>query len=266
MQRLFNGSSNSSAVHSDKWNILYEEITQIDDLSKYKDQVTSIFANVVGTADAEGTKYTFVDAYKIIEILKKLIESNWNLAKYAVLSKKKKKTDLWYRAPRIVAILSRNMDNVVAAEMKLVNEYITYFKKKIPEYRDLKQVEATFFRVNDYLVYLTDKRNLSYDPQRVQKLRDSSVSQYVVKEMGNLDSVAEKATAFEKLNALAQNPFDHIKEIYEELKYFDQLIAEKNEKFKSGIDVSVNAQIEEYRKHILASLTKMISIGQEVTA
>lgn len=262
MQRLFDKSFNRSVIHSDRWNELYEKIEHVEESNKYRDKVVKMFSNVVGTADVDDTKYTFVDAHRIITILTRMIESNWDLSKYEVQSADSKKQDLWYKAPMIVTVLSRSMNSIVADEMSLVNKYNSYFKRKIPGYKNDKQVETALNKINDYLRYLTDKRNLSYEMQKVQKLREPSTAQYIVKEMTNLESIADMGNVFERLNAFGLNPFEHIKEIYEELQYFDQLIKEKNAKFRGGIDVSVNDQIEQYRRYIQTSIAKMIAIGE----
>lgn len=266
MFRLFNTTSSRSTVHSEKWNSISEEISQIEEYEKYRDRVINVFSNGIGAADVDETKYTFVDAHRIISLLNKIIECEWDLTKYAIKSPDMKKQDFWYRAPKVVSLFVQNMNQVVNAEMKMVNTYITYYRKKIPGYSDVKRVEKTFSRISDYLRYLTDKRNLSYDAQKVQMLRDLSSAQYVTREMGALDDIANKTTIFEKLNAMALNPFEHIKDIYEELSYFDQLMMEKNEKFRAGMDTTVSDQIEQYRKSIQSSLNKMISIGQGVNS
>ncbi len=261
---LFSDSLEYSSVHGAKWQSLYEEISKIEDLNNYKDNVLSFFSNVIGTAEVGGTKYTFVDAYRIIKILEKLISSDWDLTRYIIQGTKK--ADLWYKAPKIVALFFSSMRNVVVDEISNAEAYKSYFKRKIPGYLEINEVEETFSKVRKYLFYIVKKRNLNYEQNQVKLLSDLSSAQYFVTEMKALNSAIEKASDFDKFNTLALNPFEHVKEIYGELNYFDKLVIEKNNIFKKNINPLLNTQLEEQRKNILYSLNNLIKIGQEVTS
>jgi len=267
---MFNGKNDHSNQHSDNWNSLYNEIIDIlpsNEIDEYPDRVCRLFSNVIGTADVNDKKYIFVDAYKLLSALNSIIDSGWDLTKYAALYDKKNKQDYWFKAPQIVGIVSRNLNNLVSSELKMVKEYTTYFNRKIPNYTDPEQVEQTLLSVMQYLKYLTDKRNLSYVEKSIPTLCNNSSLKMVkdfVSEMTILDEIMKSESGHDRVNALARNPFDHSTCIYSELQYFDKLVKEKNEYFKSKIDVSVNEQIEKIRSYVQIELSKLISVGQEV--
>ena len=266
---LFDCSKVYSNKHTEAWRRIYKEISGILqlDTDNYSDKVRNYFSNVIGTAATENREYIFVDSFKLISILKKMADSKWDLSKYTVVIEKKNKQDFWYKAPQVVGIVANNMHNLIASEIEEVRKYTAYFRKRIPSYRDTKQVEQTIDSVRRYLKYLMYNRNMGYEEKNIPMLsttKSLSEASTFSKDLSLMDAILNTETTYETINMLALNPFDLVSDFYQEFRYIDRLIKEKNEKFKSGLDLSVNEQINKRRASIQVALSRMITVGQEV--
>ena len=264
---LFDEHMNYSAEHCEAWNSIYSQVLnalQIEDSIKYSQKVRVFFSNMIGTANTN-TDYTFVDAHRLVNIIKKMMESRWDLMMFNVPIEKKNSQDFWYKAPRAVGVVSRNTQNLISSEMDRVRTYTTYFKRRIPSYTETKQIEQVLEAVRKYLRYILDKRNLGYDEKMIPMLSSPQVlskSSIYARELSILNEILKADSNYDRIKLISLNPLEHISSLYKELQYIDQLIKEKNDYFKAGIDVSVNQQIDITRSSIQMALNRMITVGQ----
>lgn len=264
MLKMFETKFASGIAHGTVWTSVREELNEIELPEKHLDNIVAFYSNAVGTAEGGETKYIFVDAYRILQSIQKLYNSNWELKGYVINGLDIQKKEVWYKAPRIVSTLYKNVEKIIAEEVSFAKSYATYFAKKIDKCTDSKQIEDTFEKMMDYQRYLRNKQNLSYEESDFVEIKNLKNARLLADELKNIFEILNVAEGVKCLSMLSKNPFEKTSVIYQEFLKFDALLEEKNKKYKSGINESVDNEIEHHRKNILNSLERLIYIGQGV--
>ena len=262
LKSLFSETIESSGVHCEEWEDVKKEINKIEEPNKYVSNVLSHFSHGVGAAEAGETKYTFINASKLLDIIKKIEDLEWSIKKVVVSGQDLKKLDTWTRPLRVISYSARKNDEAVKNECLMATKYLMYFKEAIGDCSNKKNVDEAFIRVEEYLRFLLGN-NLGFDRMRVVNVQNLENSRVLSKGLERLKEIEKTDSMAEKISMLSQDPFTDIAPIYDDFMYVDKLISEKNKDFAAGGEGRASDDLEKCREDIAIQLNKLISLVEK---
>lgn len=253
-------------THSQSWQEL-QDLALKD--TGYKDQIfkdtKAYFSKSIGSAEAGGTKYIFVDAIEILKQVRKLKKLKWNLTGLCSVEQTNQKGS-WYIAPNFINVFLNKISNIMEAENSQATKYLSFFEEVFEGDFGESAVTESIQKMADFLAFLTDNLNISYKEEDYKIIKPSTAPKNLVASLNKVRRLQEEQGESETLMKLAKNPFNEIENFFTCFIAFNNLLNEKENKFDSCVDTASRQITEDYKKTIISGLndlmTQIESIGE----
>ena len=220
------------------WRNVSSDIQKIPELYQFS---LSFFRKAIGGKKPEDAEYLFVDAFDLLKTVNRVREKAWSLDAYP-LNPEKEHT-LRTTFSEVISIAKSKKEDVIKEAYNQASSYITFFSREISPDLLPASISDAVASMKEFLSFLRTN-NMSYSRALEDSLDKPDLDSRLVNSLKQMRSILDCTDDAGRLLLLSNTKYDDIEEIYQLFSDFDSLLDEKNKVFVSGINKTLQHEIE----------------------
>ena len=243
--------------HLNEWKAVSAEIQNYTELYPL---ALSFFRKAIGGRRAEEADYMFVDAYDLLSIVKTLQDKKWALDFHPLNPEMEK--GLRTTFSDVIALVKSKRKDVTGEARTAASTYRAYFSNEISPELSPESISAVVQEMKAFLLFLT-QHNFNYSRALEDSVTEPHLDQRLNKALKDMRSVLDCSDE-ESLPLLSTVSFDDVDGIYKLFVDFTRLLNEKDNTFVSGINQTLQDEIDNGLYDAKAGLSKMQNLVQQL--